>query len=182
MRYFVLRTFAGLVTLAALVGCIRAAQPIPMNIAAPELVGGGWINTEGGRPIQLGSRHGKVTVVEFWTFGCINCRHNLPSYARWYRQFGREDVAIIGVHTPETDEERNAANVKAAVKQLGIEYPVLVDDQSANWRRWGLEFWPTAFLVDKQGRIRYRWEGELNYGNAGGEGTMTALIEKLLKE
>jgi hypothetical protein len=68
------------------------------------------------------------------------------------------------------------------VKQLGIEYPVLVDDLMENWRRWDQQFWPTVYLVDRKGRIRYRWEGELNYGNAGGEEKMAALIEILLKE
>lgn len=169
-------------TIVAVLAGIAAAQPIPMNAPAPELVGKAWINTEGGRPIELASRHGRVTVVEFWTFGCINCRHNLPAYARWQKQFGRQDVAIIGIHTPETESERNAVNVMAAVKQLGIEYPVLIDDQMANWRRWGQQFWPTVYLIDRKGRIRYRWEGELNYGNSGGEDKMAVLIEKLLKE
>ncbi len=165
--------------LAAAVCGLAAAQPIPMNERAPELTGKEWINTDGGRPVQLSARKGSVTVVEFWTFGCINCRHNLPAYARWWREFGREGVTIVGVHSPETDSERNSANVRAAVKELGIEYPVLVDGDMENWRRWRQQFWPTVYLVDKQGRVRYRWEGEVG---SQGETEMAALIEKLRKE
>jgi thiol-disulfide isomerase/thioredoxin len=153
-----------------------------MNAAAPELVGNNWINAPDGQPLRLAARRGKVTVVEFWTFGCVNCRHNLPAYARWHKQFSSREVLVIGVHTPETDTERLDSNVGKAVKQLGIEYPILLDNQYANWQRWNQHFWPTVYLVDKQGRIRYRWEGELSYGNSGGEAKMAALIEELVRE
>ncbi len=166
----------------AMLASIAVGQPVTMNTPAPELTGRTWINTAGGQPIRLAARHGKVTVVEFWTFGCINCRHNLPAYARWHTQFAPRDVEIIGIHSPETAEEHVTANVVAAVKQLGIQYPVLVDDDMSNWRRWNQQFWPAVYLIDKNGRVRYRWEGELNYGGAGGENRMAALIEMLLKE
>jgi peroxiredoxin len=157
-------------------------EPDAINIPAPELVGGPWLNTPKGEAIKLADRRGKVTIVEFWTFACINCLHNLPSYARWQKQFADQDVVIIGVHTPETESERVTANVARRVKQLGIAYPILIDEQHANWNRWQQEAWPTVYLIDKQGRVRYRWEGELNYKNAGGEAKMTRLVEQLLKE
>lgn len=155
---------------------------LAINTSAPELSGTQWINTPGGKPITLAARHGKVTVVEFWTFGCINCRHNLPSYARWYKQFAAQDVAIIGVHTPETSSEHDPANVARSVHELGIEYPVLLDNDYANWNRWQQQYWPAVYVVDKRGRVRYRWEGELNSGNAGGEAAIAGVIEKLLAE
>ena len=149
---------------------------------APELVGGPWLNTTAGQPISLASRKGKVTVVEFWTFGCSNCRANLPTYAKWHDQFKNQGVEVIGVHTPEFDSERNVENVRAQIKKLGIEYPVLLDNQSANWRKWNQKYWPTVYIVDKAGRIRAQWEGELDYNGASGSAKMTAQIEKLLAE
>ena len=150
--------------------------------AAPELVGGPWINTPNGQPISLASRKGKVTVVEFWTFGCSNCRANLPAYAKWHQQFKDKGVEVIGVHTPEFDSEKQVANVKAQVQQLGIDYPVLLDNGSQNWRNWKQQYWPTVYLLDKAGNIRSKWEGELDYGGAKGSAQMTAQIEKLLAE
>lgn len=159
-----------------------ATQADMLNRPAPELVGGPWLNTPGNQPIKLADRRGQVTVVEYWTFACVNCLHNLPSYANWQRRFADKGVVVIGVHTPETDAERVTANVAARVKKLGITYPILVDENHENWNRWGLEAWPTVFLVDQRGRIRYRWVGELNYRSAGGEARMAELIEQLLKE
>ena len=159
-----------------------AGPPTTTNVTAPELVGGPWLNTPDGNPISLASRRGKVTIVHFWTFGCINCQHNLPSYARWHKQFADKGVALIGVHTPETEEERVKANVIRRVKQLGIEYPVLLDQDETNWRRWKQRYWPTVYLIDKKGRVCFQWIGELNYENSGGEARMAELVEELLKE
>jgi hypothetical protein len=91
-------------------------------------------------------------------------------------------VAIIGVHTPETPWERQTANVTREIQSLGITYPVLLDPSGANWSRWGQHYWPTVYLIDKHGRVRYRWEGELEYNHAGGEATLARLVNQLLKE
>jgi thiol-disulfide isomerase/thioredoxin len=169
----------------ALVGSVQAVhadQTIELKMAPPALVGGPWLNTPQNKPITLASRKGKVTVVEFWNFGCINCRHNLPFYAGWQKRFAKDDVAIIGIHTPETDGERSPAKVMQRVKDLGITYPILLDQKGTNWNRWDQQFWPTVYLIDKQGRIRYRWDGELEYQHAGGEAIMAQHIEELLRE
>ncbi len=184
-----------LVLIVAVAGATRMTKWLPHSLAdgagrqleslklpAPELTGGPWINTADGKTIQLASRRGKVTIVEFWTFACSNCLANLPAYANWHQQFAAQDVAVIGVHTPETASERVTANVVRRVKQLGITYPILVDQEHANWNRWQVEAWPTVYLIDKQGRIRYRWVGELNYRNAGGEAKLGQLVRQLLKE
>jgi thiol-disulfide isomerase/thioredoxin len=151
-------------------------------VPAPELVGQDWLNLTPGTPMSLAARKGKVTVVHFWTFDCINCKHNLPFYNVWRQRFSSQGLEIIGVHTPETEAERNPANVAQRVKELGLTYPVLLDPKSENWRRWQQRVWPTVYLLDKQGRVRYRWEGELEYQGAGGSVRMARLIEELLKE
>ena len=145
--------------------------------AAPEFVGEAWLNATNDAQISWASRKGKVTVVEFWTFDCINCRHNLPYYEQWRRRFASQGLEILGIHTPETAAERDPANVARKVKELGIQDPVLPDPQAANWNRWHIHYWPTLYLVDKRGRVRYCWEGGLEYQGAGGNAKMTKLIE-----
>jgi peptide-methionine (R)-S-oxide reductase len=130
----------------------------------------------------LASRQGKVTLVQFWTFGCSNCQANLPSYARLQKRFEKQDVAIIGVHTPEFDHERDSKNVARRVRELGITYPILIDSKSENWRRWNQRYWPTIYLIDKSGRARYSWVGELEHKGAGGEAKIARLVENLLRE
>lgn len=138
---------------------------------APKL-SGHWLNVKAPVSIQ-----GKVAIVHFWTFGCINCKHNLPIYDRWVRRF--KNVAIVGVHTPETDFEHNEDNVKRAIVDEHIHFPVLLDPDSTNWTRWSIHYWPSVFVVDKYGNIQAKWEGELG---ADGEQKFTALIEDLLKQ
>ena len=169
---------------AGAIHSLRAAGSgrLALGAAAPELVAEGWLNvTVTNRP-TLASRKGKVTIVHFWTYGCINCRRNLPIYDRWQKRYAPRGVMIIGIHTPETQAEGKAVNVARKVKELGISYPVLLDSRHYNWNRWRQHVWPSVYLVDKQGRARYLAEGELEYKGAGGEAKMGALIESLLKE
>lgn len=163
------------------------AQGIPFKASsapAPELVGNkeAWLNTPGGAPLTLAARRGKVTIVQFWTFGCINCRRNLPAYARLHQRFAARDVALIGVHTPEFARERALASVARFVKENNIAYPILLDAKGVNWNRWNQEFWPTVYVLDKQGRVRYRWQGELAYNGATGEAQIVRQVEQLLRE
>jgi thiol-disulfide isomerase/thioredoxin len=158
------------------------SSKLSADAVALELTGDAWLNVPKGTRLTLASRKGKVTILHFWTFDCINCKRNLPAYDRWQKRFAAKGVLVIGVHTPETEAERNPANVAKKVKELGISYPVLVDSDHENWKRWQQRIWPTIYLIDKQGRVRYGWEGELEYQGAGGEAKMTRLIEALLKE
>ena len=112
----------------------------------------------------------------------MNCHRNLPSYGRWQKQFEEQGLVLIGVHTPETDEEKVPENVVKKVKELGITYPVLLDQEGKNWQRWQQYWWPTVYLIDRKGRARYAWYGELEWQNAGGEAKMTAKIRELLRE
>ena len=171
-----------LACILALATPLPGGQPHTLNSKAPELVtskDNAWLNAE---PITLKAREGKVTIVHFWTFDCINCRHNLPSYARWQERFAGRDVAIIGVHTPELPREAVRANVEKKVREYGITYPVLLDPRMTNWNRWNQQFWPCVYIIDKHGKIRYRWDGELNYGGANGEAKLAELIEELLRD
>lgn len=175
---FVLMT---LCTLAASPSVRRPLQPFGMNVRAPKFDSRDehWLNT-GGRRIEVGK--GQVCVVEFWTYGCINCRRNLPSYARWQERFAKQKLTIIGVHTPETDAETKPENVREQVGKLGITYPVLLDPDRANWKRWKQWIWPAVYLVDKRGHVRFRWLGEIEAQDAGGEEKMARCIEQLLAE
>jgi thiol-disulfide isomerase/thioredoxin len=161
---------------------VLAGEPAPPStgVVAPELTGDSWLNLPKGSSPWLASRKGKVTVVHFWTFGCINCKRNLPAYDRWWKRFADKGMLVIGIHTPETEAERDPANVAKKLKEFGITYPVLLDPERQNWNRWQQRIWPTIYLVDKQGRVRYLWEGELEYQKAGGETKMTRLILDLL--
>ena len=174
---------AGGALLVALgVGSALAQNPAKGKVPAPALVDGPWINTPDGKPLTLAGLKGRVTILHFWTFGCINCKRNLPAYARWEKRFAKHPVTIIGIHTPETDGERKLDNVRKYVKEYPITYPVLVDEQAANWNRWAQKWWPTVYLIDKHGFVRYRWEGELAWQGATGESTMGDLVDRLLAE
>lgn len=159
-----------------------AADAAPATTIAPELRGNEWLNVPPGTRLSLADRKGKVTLVHFWTFDCINCQRNLPFYAAWEKRFGARGLGIIGIHTPETERERETRNVERKVKELGITYPVLLDTKEENWRLWQQHVWPTIYLIDKRGRVRFMWEGELEYHGAGGNEKVTRWIETLLNE
>ncbi|WP_162276016.1 redoxin domain-containing protein [Roseimaritima ulvae] len=125
---------------------------------------------------------GKVVAVHFYAFQCINCKRNLPHYAAWHQDLADQGLVVIGVQSPETSAERDAKKVAAAAKAEGIEYPVLMDTSSENWRAWGTTMWPTVYLIDKQGYIRTWWQGEMNWQGTPGEQRMRDTIKTLLAE
>ncbi len=153
------------------------AQGSRATAQATELVGGPWLNT-GGKPLTLASRRGEVTVVHFWTFACSNCLANIPAYNRIDQKFRSRGVEVIGVHTPESGYEGDPKNVARRVKALEIRYPVLLDAKNQNWNRWNQRFWPTIYLIDRAGKVRFKHEGELR----GDEAAFTRNIETLLAE
>jgi len=143
------------------------------SAAAPELATGDWINS---RPLKLNDLRGRVVLIEFWTFGCINCRDTLPFIKSWHDRYQDKGLTIIGVHSPEFDEERKVENLRREVTSLGIRYAVVTDNDYQTWSAYHVEAWPTSFLLDKQGRIRWMHQGEGNYDEA------ERLIQKLLAE
>ncbi|MBV9956941.1 MAG: peptide-methionine (R)-S-oxide reductase MsrB [Acidobacteria bacterium] len=127
---------------------------------APELAAGDWINSEA---MTLASLKGKVVLVDFWTFGCYNCRNTLPALKRWDASYRGQGLTIIGVHSPEFDREKVLANVQREVRSLGINYPVVTDNEYETWNAFDIHAWPTVILLDKQGRIRWTHIGEGMY-------------------
>ena len=131
--------------------------PSAKATVAPEFAKGYWINSD---PLTLEKLRGQVVVVEFWTFGCYNCRNTLPSVKELYTKYRDRGLTIVGVHTPETDSEYSLDNVRKEVPALGIKYPVVTDNDYATWKAYGVEAWPTMVVLDKQGRIRWVHVGE----------------------
>ena len=141
--------------------------------AAPELSNATWINSE---PLTLKGLRGRVVLIEFWTFACYNCRNTLPTVKKWDAQYRDKGLTIIGVHTPETDLERNEVDLKREITELGIKYPVVTDNDYSTWKAYRVEAWPTLFLLDKQGRVRWMHVGEGYYDET------EEMIKKLLAE
>ncbi len=149
---------------------------------APELVGSQWLNTPNGQPITLASRRGKVTLVEFYATTCSNCIANFPAYNQWHDDLKKQGVEVIGVHTPETSIERDPKTVVSQARKYNIKYPILIDGNSRNWKNYNQHFWPTIYVVDKAGKIRAKWEGELEKGGHQGTARISALVQQLLAE
>jgi alkyl hydroperoxide reductase subunit AhpC len=144
-----------------------------LNALAPELAQGKWINSE---PLTLSNLRGKVVLIEFWTFGCWNCTNTFPSVKKWYEKYKDQGFVVIGVHSPEFEREKVFTNVQAKVKDLGITYPVVTDNDFNTWRRYDNHYWPTMYLIDKKGIVRYVHIGEGEYQ------TTEDMIVALLKE
>lgn len=138
---------------------------------APEFAAGIWINSE---PLKLQDLRGRVVLIDFWTFGCYNCRNTLPSLKRWHEAYKEKGLTIVGVHSPEFETEKNLENVRRNVASLGIKYPVVTDNDYATWKAYGVNAWPTLFLLDKAGRIRWLHVGEGAYEET--ENTIRALL------
>jgi thiol-disulfide isomerase/thioredoxin len=132
----------------------KNAQP------APEFSKGEWINSA---PLNLAEMRGQVVVVDFWTFGCYNCRNTLPALKHLNGSYKDRGLTIVGVHTPEVEREKRLENIRREVAALGIVYPVVTDNDYNTWRAFGVEAWPTVFILDKQGRVRYKHIGEGAY-------------------
>lgn len=128
---------------------------------APEFVGiDGWINTDS--PLTIAGLRGKVVLVDFWTYSCINCRRTIPYLNRWQAEYGPHGLRVIGIHTPEFGFEHMRPNVADGVRALGIRYPVGQDNEFRTWNAWSNEAWPAFYLLDKDGRIVLLREGEGN--------------------
>jgi peptide-methionine (R)-S-oxide reductase len=127
---------------------------------APEFAPGTWLNSE---PLTLKSLRGRVVLVDFWTFGCYNCRNTLPFVKRWHESYSDKGLTIVGVHSPEFDTEKKIENVRREVASLGIRYPVVTDNDYETWRAYKVEAWPTVLLLDKSGHIRWAHVGEGAY-------------------
>jgi peroxiredoxin len=137
-----------------------------------------WLQSE---PLAMSSLRGQVVVVHFWTRACSNCQANYPVYKRWQEQYAGKPLKIIGVHTPEFDYEADPAGVQQTLEKQGLKYAVVIDNHKRIWKSWQNEYWPCIYLVDKRGRVRYHWDGELHLDNVQ-DRRFAAHIDELLAE
>ena len=142
---------------------VSTPKPRPNGPIAPGFDGGGaWINSE---PLELANLNaqGNIVLVDFWTFGCYNCRNTLPYLKQWWAKYKDQGLVIVGVHTPEFDSERVLENVQEAVQDQEIDWPVVQDNDYTIWRAYGNHYWPHFYLVDERGQIIYHHIGEGAY-------------------
>jgi cytochrome c biogenesis protein CcdA/thiol-disulfide isomerase/thioredoxin len=135
-----------------------------------------WFNTPGDKPLTMQGLRGKVVLIDFWTYSCINCIRTLPYLNAWYQRYKKDGLVIVGVHSPEFPFEREASNVKMAVEDEGIEYPVVQDNELGTWNAYGNEYWPAEYFVGANGKVRYAHFGEGEYEEK------ETVIRELLRE
>jgi peroxiredoxin len=147
---------------------------------APEFVGiEEWINSE---PLKLADLKGKVVVAHFFAFGCSNCINNYPWYREWHDAFAGQDVVLVGIHTPETQAETDNNLLRESLEHHQLRFPVAVDKEKKMWQVWYNGIWPSVYIVDREGRLRYWWYGELDWQGAGNQKVARRQIEELLAE
>lgn len=128
----------------------------------PQIVGDIWFNTP--RPLTPEDLNGRVVLVDFWTYSCVNCIRTIPYLAKWWERYKNLPFFIIGIHTPEFEFEKNPRNVEEAMKKLGVEWPVVLDNDYKNWHNFANHYWPAKYLLDQNGYIIYEHYGEGAYG------------------
>jgi thiol-disulfide isomerase/thioredoxin len=153
---------AGLLVLAS--DSLAAERPLAPPFTATDPAA--WINSP---PLSLAGLRGKVVLLEFWTFGCSNCRNTLPWLETTAAEYAAQGLVVVAIHTPEFAHERVPANVARAVRELGIRYPVMLDPDFAYWNLMNNRYWPAFYLVDRQGRIAATAIGELHDGQPRAE-------------
>lgn len=164
----------------------RIGSPFPQGMLrkpafkAPEIIDTDqWINSAA---VSSAAMKGKVIAIHFYACGCINCIHNYPWYRQWHDQFKDKDFMLIGIHTPETNRERDVTFVRKKAEEENLKFPILIDGKQENWNAWGNSMWPSVYLIDKRGYMRDFWPGELNWQGNDGEKQMRLRIEELLAE
>ncbi len=149
-----------------------AIQLAQAGSKAPEFKGlSNWFNSE---PLSMSALRGKVVLVDFWTYGCINCVNTLPYVTQLYAKYKDRGFVVVGIHTPEFLWERSASNVQTALKRHGITYPVAQDNDSATWNAYSNNYWPAQYIVDQNGDVVYTHAGE------GAYDVMDRTVAKLL--
>ena len=151
---------------AVVAGEATSAQTAPLRVAvaqdaAPDFVGiSNWFNS---KPLNIADLRGKVVLVDFWTYGCVNCVNTLPRVTELYAKYKDRGLVVVGIHTPEFPFERSASNVQAALKRHGITYPVGQDNESQTWNAYRNQYWPAQYIVDQNGKIVFQHDGEGQY-------------------
>lgn len=158
-----------------LVSKVRADSPMETGQGSMPSLSGAvqWLNSPA---LNAEDLRGKVVLVDFWTYDCINCQHTLPYVKEWEKKYAKDGLLVIGVHTPEYGYERIIENVREQVQKLGITYPVAIDNNYAIWRNFDNQYWPAHYLIDAKGQVRYSHFGE------GGYQAQERMIRQLLEE
>jgi thiol-disulfide isomerase/thioredoxin len=130
-----------------------------------------WINSE---PLDLAALRGRVVLLDFWTYSCINCQRTIPYLAEWDTRYRDKGLTIIGVHSPEFAFERRVSNVAQNARRLGVRYPVAIDNDFRTWREWDQRYWPAHYLIDQSGRVR-----QVHYGEGAYDDTERLIAELL---
>ncbi|MDE1901370.1 MAG: cytochrome c biogenesis protein DipZ [Alphaproteobacteria bacterium] len=139
----------------------KLENPLPQPYPAPAIAPGQWFNSP---PLRIADLRGKVVLVDFWTYSCINCVRTLPYIEAWNEKYRDKGLVIIGIHSPEFAFEKDPVNVQAALTKDGITYPVVLDNDLQSWSNFNNEYWPAHYLIDKNGRVVYTHFGEGDYG------------------
>ncbi len=162
--------------LVAILGLVAQPGTAASTGNAPDFVGGGpWFNT-GGKALVIADLRGKVIAVEMWTGGCSNCLNTLPYIKQWDATYRGKGLVVVGVHSPEFQQEHSQQYVQRVIATQGIKYPVVMDNDFRIWKAYNNIYWPTLYLVDKKGTIRYRHVGEGEYDQT------ERMIRQLLSE
>ncbi|HEV8289329.1 MAG TPA: redoxin domain-containing protein [Candidatus Norongarragalinales archaeon] len=140
---------------------------------APDITSSDWLNS---KPLRLKDLHGKVVLVDFWTFGCIDCQRELPHVQKIHEKYAKKGLVVIGVHSPEFEYEKNIETVRKEVKKRKLTYPIAFDNEHRAWDSYLSHNWPTQYLIDKEGRIRWTHVGECDLDK------IEQRIEQLLQE
>lgn len=152
----------------------------PLAFKAPEFREvDAWLNA---KPMTLADLRGQVVLVHFWTFDCGNCIKNYPAYRNLQDAYARKGVTFVGIHTPETEGERDVDAVRRKATENKLTFPIAVDNGKYNWEAWGNQVWPSIYLVDKHGFVRFWWYGELGGRGSNGERILKARLDALLAE
>lgn len=146
----------------------KAEKPdsgLPVIAEAPDFTNTQqWFNTRDGRSLSLKDLRGRVVLVDFWTYTCINCIRTQPYLKAWDEEYRDKGLTIVGVHTPEFPFERDAGNVEDAIERAGIEFPVVQDNEYGTWDAYGNQYWPAEYFIDAEGKVRFTHFGEGDYG------------------
>lgn len=157
--------------------CRNDATVLESCGTAPQITGiQTWFNTPGDKPITLAQEKGKVVLIDFWAYSCINCQRSVPHVVAWNKAYKADGLQIIGIHSPEYSFEKVVGNVKAGAKALGITYPVAIDNNLSTWTNYRNRYWPAHYLIDAKGTVRNVQFGEGNYSST------EDLIRQLLKQ
>jgi thiol-disulfide isomerase/thioredoxin len=160
---------------AGLSNCSDGAPVLESCGTAPDIRGiTRWLNTPGNAPTDLKSLRGRVVLIDFWTYSCINCQRTIPHLTKWYDTYRDAGLEVIGVHTPEYGFEKVEDNVVDGARDLGVTYPIAMDNDYATWTNYGTKYWPALYLIDRQGIVRHVKFGE------GGYADTESMIQQLL--